>query len=65
MSEIELSKFRVRVTAVTISSADVYVEAISSDDAHQIAATSCKPDDFEVMKVIEVTATESEMLEDQ
>lgn len=59
----KLEKFRVQVVATTIAVADVYVEAISSEDAHAIAITSCKPEDFEVREVITVNATESVMMD--
>ena len=60
----EMKKFRVQVVATTISVADVYVEAISSEDAHAIAMTSCKPEDFEVQEVVTVNATESIMMDE-
>jgi hypothetical protein len=60
----EMKKFRVQVVATTISVADVHVEAISSEDAHAIAITSCKPEDFEVREVVTVNATESIMMDE-
>lgn len=60
----KLEKFRVQVVATTIAVADVFVEAISSEDAHAIAMASCKPEDFEVQEIITVNATESVMIDE-
>ncbi len=63
MVKKELTKYHVQVVATTVAIADVFVEAISSEDAHAIAVTSCKPEDFEVQEIITIDATESVMMD--
>lgn len=59
MIKKELEKYHVRIAAITSSVADVYVEAVSAEDAHAIAEASCHPEDFEVQKIIEIKTIES------
>lgn len=63
--ELPLQKYRVQVVATTIAVADVIVEAISSEDAHEIARTSVQPEDFDVQEVAVINATESIVMDDQ
>jgi hypothetical protein len=57
-----LNKYEVTIIATTVSMAKVIVEAISSEDAHEIAVTGCKPEDFEVTQLLGIDTTESNKL---
>ena len=63
--ELPLQKYHVQVVATAIVVADVFVEAVSSQDAHEIARTSCQPEDFDVQEVITINATESIVMDSQ
>lgn len=41
-------KYKVTLFSVATISATVFVDAVSKEDAMEIAATSCKVDDFEI-----------------
>ncbi len=55
----ELTSFQVQVIGTAVVVATFNVDALSSEDAHEIAKTSCKPEDFEVQEILSIEATES------
>jgi hypothetical protein len=57
-----LEQYKVTIIATTISTAVVFVDALSVQDAHEIAKESCKKEDFEVEQILKVDATESEVV---
>ena len=54
-----LKSYRVNVVSLGVISADVIVEAISAEDAAEIAKASVKPEDFEVVSVDTVSSIET------
>jgi hypothetical protein len=54
-----LKKYEVQIIGTAVVVANVFVEAISSEDAHEIARTSIKSEDFDVQEILSVEATES------
>ena len=54
-----LKSYRVLVVASGTISADVTVEAVSSEDAAEIAKESIKPEDFEVSVVDQICQIET------
>lgn len=55
----KLTQYEVKVFATTISEATVFVDAVSDEDAKEIAKSSIKPEDFEVFDVIEINSVQS------
>ena len=54
----KLKSYRVMLVATGIMSADVIIDAISSDDAREIAVSSVHPEDFEVANIDAINAIE-------
>ena len=54
----ELKSYRVMLVATGIMSADVIIDAISPDDAREIAVSSVHPEDFEVSNIDAINAIE-------
>ena len=54
----KLKSYRVMLVATGIMSADVIIDAISLDDAREIAVSSVHPEDFEVSNIDAINAIE-------
>jgi len=54
-----MKTYKVKVVGIGIIVADVLVDAISSEDAAEIAKTSLKPEDYEVVSADVINSIET------
>jgi len=54
-----MNTYKVKVVGIGIIVADVLVDAISSEDAAEIAKTSLKPEDYEVVSADVINSIET------
>ncbi len=54
-----MKTYKVQVVGIGIIVADVLVDAISSEDAAEIAKTSLKPEDYEVVSADVINSIET------
>lgn len=55
-------KYRIELFATTTAHAVVFVNAISKEDAREIAIASCDVDDFEISQLVNIEAMDVEQL---
>jgi hypothetical protein len=57
-----LRSYKVKITAVTISVAEVCVDAINEEEAFEIGKIVANPEDFEVTKLISIEGHHEEVI---
>ena len=55
-------KYRIELVAVATINATVFVEAVSKEDAREIAISSCNIDDFEISQISDIETTDVEQI---